>query len=146
MNRKVLLIVGSILGLLLCCGAVAVWGIYSLANNPAIKEGLEIAGDEFEAMLDLHLKIAETYACEDVSIQFMNGNTLNVSLINSKFNELSQSQQADSARDVAKFVKDNYTGQAEIVRIVIVFVKNTKVGPVNTNQTYNYPFEVAELE
>lgn len=146
MNRKVLLIVGSILGLLLCCSAVAVWGIYSLANNPSVKEGLQVAGEELEAMMELRQKVAQTYSCEDVGIQIMNGNTLNVSLINSKFNELSQSQQADSARDVAKFVKDNYTGQAEIVRIVITFVKNTKVGPVNTNQTYSYPFEVAELE
>lgn len=146
MNRKVMLIAGSVLGILLCCGALAIWGIYSLANNPTIKEGLEIAGDELEAMMELRQKIAQTYTCEDVGVQIMNGNTLNISLINSEFDDLSQSQQADSAREVAQFVKDNYTGKAEIVRIVITFVKNAKVGPLNTNRTFSYPFEISELK
>jgi hypothetical protein len=146
MNRKTILIVGSILGVLLCCGAIAAWGIYSLANNPSVKKGLELAGDELQAMMDLREKIRQTYVCEDVGVQIMNGNTLNISLINSEFNDLSTSEQADKARQVAKFVKTNYTGNANIVGIVIIFVQNTRVGPVNTNSSFSYPFEVSDLE
>ncbi len=146
MNRKTFLIVGSILGVLLCCGAVAAWGIYSLANNPSVKKGLEVAGDELQAMMQLREEIRQTCTCEDVGVQIMNGNTLNISLINSEFNDLSTSEQGDKAREVAKFVKANYTGNANIVRIVIIFVQNTKVGPVNTNSSFSYPFEVSELE
>ncbi|HEX2996203.1 MAG TPA: hypothetical protein VHP14_15360 [Anaerolineales bacterium] len=146
MKRKTWLIAGAVLGILLCVGVAVGWGVYSLMNNPSVKKGLEAAGVEFEAMLDLQLKIAETYTCEDLSIQIMNGNTLNVSLINSGFNELSPSQQVNSAREVAQFVKENYTGNIEFDRIVIIFVKNAKTGPLNTNQSFSYPFEVSELE
>lgn len=146
MNRKTVLIVGSILGVLLCCGAVAAWGVYSLANNPSVKKGLEVAGEELQAMMDLREKIRQTYTCEDVGVQIMNGSTLNISLINSEFNDLSTSEQADKAREVAKFVKANYTGKANIIRIVIIFVRNTRVGPVNTNSSFSYPFEISELE
>jgi hypothetical protein len=146
MNRKTILIIGSILGVLLCCAAIAVWGIYSFVNNPSVKEGFQIAGDELQAMLELRQKVAQTYPCEEVGIQIMNGNTLNVSLVNSQFNDLSTAEQADKAREVAKFVKTNYTGKANVVRIVIIFVKNAKVGPVNTNSSFSYPFDISELE
>jgi hypothetical protein len=146
MNRKTILIVGSILGVVLCCAAIAVWGIYSLLNNPAVKEGLEIAGDEMDAMFDLRQKILQEYSCKDVGIQIRNGNGLIVSLINSEFNEGSYSQQAENARDVAQFVKDNYTGKAALTHIGITFVKSNQVGPLNTNRTVSFVFELSELQ
>ncbi len=146
MNRKTILIMGSILGVLLCCGAIAAWGIYSFAKNPTVKEGIKAAGNELQAMMGLREKILQSYTCEDAGIQIMNGNTLNISLINSEFNDLPMSQQAEKAREIAKFVKANYTGKAQIVRIVIILVANTKVGPVNTNRFFSYPFNVSELQ
>lgn len=146
MSRKTTLIVGSILGIVLCCGALATWGIYSLANNPSVKEGIKGAGNELTAMLVLREKIRQTYPCEDVGVQIMNGKALNISLINSKFNDLAGPEQAEKALEVAKFVKANYTGKAQITHIAITFVANTKVGPVNANRTFSYPFEVSELE
>ena len=146
MNRKTILIAGSILGVLLCCGTVAAWGIYSLANNPSVKKGFQVAGEEFQAMVDLQQKIRQTYNCNNVGVQIMNGNTLNISLINSEFNNLSGSEQAEQAREVAKFVKTNYKGKAEITHIVITFTQSIKAGPVNTNSSFSYPFEVSELE
>lgn len=146
MKRKTWLIAGSVLGILICVGAAVGWGVYSLMNNPSVKKGLETAGVEFKAMVDMQQKLAQTYSCQNVGVQIMNGDTLNISLVNSEFNDLPSSQQTDKARDVAQFVKDNYKGQAKIVRIVITFAKNTRVGPVNTNLTFSYPFDVSELE
>ncbi len=146
MNRKTILIIGSILGVLLCCGAVAAWGIYSLVKNPTIKDGIKAVGNELQAMMELQRKIRETYPCESVEIQIMNGNTLNISLVNSKFNDLAEPERAEKALEVAKFVKENYTGKAHIIRIMITFVENTKVGPVNANSTSSYPFDISELE
>lgn len=145
MNKKTILIAGSMLGMVLCCVAIAGWGIYSFLNNPEVKKGLEVAGEEMGAMVDLRQKVLQKYSCEDVGIQIMNGSSLNVSLINSEFNDLSNSQQTDSALDIAQFVKDNYTGKATLIRIVIIFVKNSRVGPLNANQFMSFPFELSEL-
>jgi hypothetical protein len=145
-NKKTALIVGSMLAVVLCCVITAGVGIYSFLNNPEIKKGLEVAGEEMGAMLDLRQKMLQEYSCEDVGIQIMNGSSLNVSLINSEFNDLPNSEQADSAIEVAQFVKDNYTGKAALTRIVIIFVKNNRVGPLNTNQTISFPFGLSELQ
>ena len=146
MNRKTLLIIGSMLGVLLCCVVIAGWGVYSFLNNPEVKKGLEVAGEEMGAMVDLQQKVLQKYSCEDVGVQIMNGSSLNVSLINSEFNDMPSSQQADSALGVAQFVKDNYTGKATLTRIVITFVKNSRVGPLNANQFMSFPFELSELK
>ena len=146
MNRKTTLIVGAVLAVALCCVISAGIGIYSFLNNPEIKKGLEVAGEEMGAMFELREKMLQEYSCEDVGVQIMNGSSLNVSLINSEFNDLPNSQQADSALGVAQFVKDNYTGKAALTRIVIIFVKNNRVGPLNTNQSISFPFELSELK
>jgi hypothetical protein len=146
MKRKTLLTIGSILGILICFGVILAWGIYSILNTPTIKAGLEKAGSEFSAMVDLQQKVAQTYQSGTVSVQIMNGNALNVSLVNSKFNDMTKTQQAERAHEIALFVKDNYTGKAKIEQITITFVKNNQVGPINTNWTYSYPFDVSELK
>ena len=143
MNRKTILIAASIFSII-CCGGLAIWGIYSLVNNSTVKDALQQAGNEFSAMFDLRQKLGQTYQCEEVSVQLMNGNTLNISFINSEFNKLSASQQAKSAEEVAKFVKANYTGKAKVKRIVIIFVENMNLGPLNTNRSSSYPFDVEE--
>jgi len=146
MNRKTILIISSILGVIICCGAVAVWGIYSLLSNPKVKESINVAGEEMGAMLSLQQQIIKTYPCEDAGVQLTNGNSLNISLVNSEFNDLSQSQQSDKAREIAIFVKDNYTGNADITRIVINFVLSKKVGPMSTSNSFSYIFNVSDLE
>ncbi len=146
-NRQAMVIIGSILGVLLCCcEALAAWGMYSFAKNPSVKKGIDLAGNEFKVLMELQETIRQTYGCEDVLFEFVNGNTFNISLIDSELNDLPAPKQAEKALEVAKFVKENYTGVAPVTRIVIIFVRSTKVGPVNANNTSSYPFEISELE
>src|SRR5574339_957303 len=103
MNRKTFLIAALFLAMI-CCGSLGVLGMYSLLNHPAVKEGLQQGSNEFLAMLDLQQKLRQKYQC-DVGVQIMNGKILNISLINSEFNNLSGSQQAKKAEEVARFVR-----------------------------------------
>jgi hypothetical protein len=146
MNRKTILTIVSILGLLSCLGVILAWGIYSILNTPTIKAGLDKAGSEFRAMVELQQKVAQTYQSGSVSVQIMNNKALNVSLVNSKFNKMSEAQQAEHAHEIALFVQDNYTGKAKIERVTITFVKNNQVGPISTNWSASYPFDVSELK
>ena len=146
MNRKTILTIGFILGLISCLGVILAWGVYSILNTPTIKAGLDKAGSEFRAMVELQQKVGQTYQSGGVNVQIMNNNALNVSLVNSKFNELSEAQQAERAYEIALFVQDNYTGNAKIERITITFIKNSQVGPLSTNWSASYPFDVSELK
>ena len=146
MNKKTITLLTSVLGIVVCCTGIAIWGIYSLVSNPTVKEGLKQAGDEFNAMADLRKKVHDTYASEDVGVQLMNGTVLNVSLINSEFDQLSTAQQNDRAREIAQFVKANYTGKARITGIVISFVAKTQAGPLNTHSSSSYPFDLSDLK
>lgn len=145
MNRKKILIATFILGIL-GCGGLTGLGILRLVNNPAIKGAFQQAGHEFTAMFELQQKVSQTYSCESTSVQLMNGNRLNISLVNSAFNDLSPAQQATKAQEIARFVRSNYTGNARLIRIVIVFVQSRKVGFLNTNWSASYPFEVEQLD
>ena len=145
-NKKTVITLGSCLVVIICVGVIVAWGTYQVLNIPSVRKGLQTAGGEFNAMLQLREQILERYQCKDAGVQLMNGNTLNISLINSEFNELSSSEQSASAYEIALFIKDNYIGKAGITHIVIAFVQNNRIGPLNTNWTSTYPFDVSELK
>jgi hypothetical protein len=146
MNKKTIITLGFILAMIICISGSVAWGTYQVLNIPSVKKGLQTAGGEFNAMFQLRKQILETYQCQDVGVQLMNGDTLNISLINSEFNSLSSSGQSASAYEIASFIKDKYTGKAEITRIVITFVENNRIGPLNTNWSSSYSFTMSDLE
>jgi hypothetical protein len=146
MNRTTKIIIGSILFIMLCGIVVSVWGVYTIWNNPSVRKGIESAKSEFAAMMELREKILSTYPCQDVGVQIRNGTGLNITLVNSEYNDLSYSEQSEKAREIAVFVKNNYTGEANIQGIFITFTESAQSGPINTNLSSSFSFNVSELE
>jgi hypothetical protein len=146
MTRKTKIIVGIIIGITLCSLFIAILGIYVLWNNPMIRKSVESAKNELTAMVDLREKILDTYPCQDAGVQIRNGTVLNITLVNSEYNNLSYSEQAEKAEEIASFVKNNYSGSANIAGIIITFTENAQVGPVNTNRFNSFSFDVSKLK
>jgi hypothetical protein len=147
MTQKTKIIIGTIILLIMLCAIlVSIWGVYAIWNNPTVRESVESAKSEFSAMVDLREKTLATYPCQDAGVQIMNGTTLNITLINSEYSNLSYSEQAEKAEEIASFVKNNYSGSINILRIGITFTESAQTGPINTNRFNSFSFDVSELK
>lgn len=142
MKRKFIIFYVALLSVFcLCLAAMAI----AFWVNPAAQKSFSNVGNMFGDLIALQQKVAEQYQC-DVQVKINNTDTLVVTLVNSKVNELPQAQQERKAKEIALFVKSNYADLTDIQQIVIGFTVLNQVGPISSWQQSYYPFPVSELK
>lgn len=96
-------------------------------------------------MNDLRSTIADHYKEPAPAINLMNGNVLTVTFVNSSFNNLEGQKKKDQAREIAMFVKKNYSGIENIDTINIRLVKQKRLILFTSNQFETFDFQSKEL-
>lgn len=99
----------------------------------------------FSDMNDLRSTIADHYKEPAPAINLMNGNVLTVTFVNSSFNNLEGQKKKDQAREIAMFVKKNYSGIENIDTINIRLVKQKRLILFTSNQFETFDFQSKEL-
>jgi len=147
MKRRTLIITTGIV-LVALCGCLVVSGFiaFRVLNDPSIRSGLERVTSDFSDMIDLQQKVLKAYPAQEVQVNIRNGRILNVSLVNSAYNQLSSSQQRAKAQEIARFVKDNYGGMGKVDAIYITFVEQQQSTIFNTNRFWTYTFDPKTLQ
>jgi hypothetical protein len=146
MKRKTLIITLGIV-LVVLCGCLVVSGFiaFRVLNDPSIQAGLKRITSDLSDMADLQQKVLKAYPAQGVEVNIRNGRILNVSLVNSPYNQLSSSQQRTKAQEIARFVKDNYGGMSRVDAIYITFVERQQSTLINTNRFWTYTFDTKTL-
>jgi hypothetical protein len=81
-----------------------------------------------------------------ISINLHNHQNLSVVFVNSKLAELPDSERAATAREVAQFVRDHYSGYRSLTSIAVGFRQAMKVGMVSFSATkLSYTYSTADL-
>ncbi len=73
-------------------------------------------------MFALRQKIIKEYKSANVDVALKNFNSIDVSFINTSFNELTKAERERKAHEIARFVKDAYSRIDDINEISISFV------------------------
>jgi hypothetical protein len=142
MNRKAILLIFFIGLLGLCFAAVIGFSIYSIINNPQVKQSFENFGEQMGSLLELQSKVANTYSCESVEVSINNGHILSITLVNPDPEKMPTEQWGQISKEVAVFATQNYGSIDTIDTIVINVSQQMKVGiTVSSSQSFVYQVE-----
>ena len=96
----------------------------------------------------LREEIIDEYKDADVQVTLHNVNSVVISFINSHFNDLTETEKAAKAEEIAQFVKDNYDSVDKIDDIVVSFVVHKKYFLLfeYTNSLDTFTFKISELD
>jgi hypothetical protein len=125
-RQTVIFVIVAFLGIFSCL-IFSLVIIQRLINMPAFQNGFKQVTNSFGGMIELKQKISSKFACEQVGVSLVNGNALQVTIINSDYFHLSHDDQIHKARDIAEFVRKNYTDIGSISRIAINFVERKQI-------------------
>ncbi|NEQ45303.1 MAG: hypothetical protein F6K00_17800 [Leptolyngbya sp. SIOISBB] len=83
-----------------------------------------------------------------MQVTLHNVNSVVISFINSHFNDLTETEKAAKAEEIAQFVKDNYDSVDKIDDIVVSFVVHKKYFLLfeYTNSLDTFTFKISELD
>lgn len=102
---------------------------------------------ELGELAPLRDQLVQTYAEDEINLQIQNGHAINVSFINSSFNDLPQADKEPKAQEIAQFVKDHYASIGKIDRISVSFVVHKQYVIFNyTNGLDTFFFDTKELK
>lgn len=90
----------------------------------------------FSELAALRAALIREYKHQDVNVIIRNANVLVVAFVNSPLNGSTEAEQSKRAKEVARFVRDNYTSIGEIDETWVFFVRS---------RTYFYVFHQAEV-
>ena len=98
-------------------------------------------------MMVLQQKLAQAFNTQNISVNLSNGKHLNLTFHKALFAELSESEQAFKAREIALFVRDHYEGYRKLSSVSVAFIQENQYGPVSVTRTQGvFSFEPSELE
>jgi hypothetical protein len=101
---------------------------------------------EMKSLLALQQGLVAEFHTRAVQVNVNNGTTLTVTFQNSPIAQLDDSAQVDTCREVAEYVRDHYSGYAQLERINVGFAQVRQVGPLTmTNGRTPCTFRPAEL-
>jgi hypothetical protein len=144
-SRTNQIILGVVAVSLVACCAIGGFFALRLWNDPNVQAGLQQTSADFSAMQELYQKLLQVYPAQAIQVQTFNGNTLRIQLVNSNLSELEEAAQQTQVREIAIFVKQNYTSIDHISAIVIVLTRQSQVGIFSSSQSQSYNFPVNEL-
>lgn len=113
------------------------------AMQRAIESEFENVGGNIEALLILQRDIASRYpAVTEIGLE--TDNVLVVSLVNSPFNDVTETERQNTAREIAQFVRYHYTDISNLRTIQISFVKKSEILGMSANSGRMYTFKAVE--
>jgi hypothetical protein len=118
-------------------------GSYFALQHPAIESVVENVRGTLEALAILQQDIASRYPVV-TEIGLETDNVLVISLVNSPFNDLTETEQQNTAQEIAQFAKDHYTGSSTLRTIQVSFIKHSEILGVSTNRGRTYAFKVMD--
>ena len=139
MNRKLIIIIASV-GIIALCGGIAAGGLaYIVLTNATKIEGVKIFSEQLSGMLELQLKLEETYPSDAIEILIAGGNTLRIDMINSGIANLSELERQTKAKEIALLTMETYDAINTIHTITITFTERVVIGIEFTkSMTYQY--------
>src|SRR5579859_6373162 len=101
---------------------------------------------EFADMSSLHDQLVQNYHHNDIDVRITNGNRIDISFVNSGFNNLpTHAEKQARAREIAQFVKDRYAGISHIDTITVSFTVHIDIIVFQyTNNLDTFSFETAD--
>jgi hypothetical protein len=97
-------------------------------------------------MMALQQKLAKEFNTQNVGIKITNGTHLGVTFQNSEIANLPKFEQESKARQIALFVRDNYEPWKNLSTISVLFIQQSRYGPVSVTKTQAaFSFKPSEL-
>lgn len=95
-------------------------------------------------MRTLQVELQDAFAADRVELTLSEA-SLEVKLVNSPANELSEQDREDRAQEVAVFVRDHYSAYTAIQDIRVEFVQEVRVGLISGSKFTSYSFSTSDL-
>lgn len=92
----------------------------------------------------LQAGVQDAFAADRVELTRSDA-SLEVKLVNSPANELSEEDREDRAQEVAAFVRDHYSAYGAIQVIRVEFVQEVRVGLISGSKSTSYRFSTSDL-
>jgi flagellar basal body-associated protein FliL len=142
-DRKIIIIIAVCV--VLCIGCVVALTIIIL-NNTTIVNQLDIGSSAMMDLSTLMEKLGEEYPAEAINAKIYTNHILEVEIINSPYNQLSEENRKSKAEEIAGFVKDNYDSIELIDTIRITLKDQQQLLGISSYRFWQYHFEVNQLE
>ncbi|HKA23326.1 MAG TPA: hypothetical protein VKN18_33990 [Blastocatellia bacterium] len=107
---------------------------------------IQVACTQLKNLIPLRAELVKQYNEQNIELRVVNGSTLTIALINSRFNDLQSDERQQKAREIATFAKNHYASIDTIESLGVSFVSSKSFIIASSNQVENYIFRKNELQ
>lgn len=144
-SKSTRIIIGGIALLVIAFILLTSFLVYMALTDPGVKAALQNLKTDAGNMFELQRSIRAEFPAQGIRVGIFNGDTLTVTLVNSKSNDLPKEEQEAQAKEIAAFAKNHYSGIGKINFITVGFTRQTGVGGFSMTSTQNYSFKIGDL-